>query len=195
MSVRSARCEGVVEPEAIGLRNLVCRIRERRRALVCRNDEVRIVAIVDARCTAGASGNSVYAKAIYQIRDDVTTGTTLYNAIKSTGLFPTMLMQMVSIGEESGALDDMLDKVATHFENEVDNAVDLRYFRRIFGPSGFEQFRHPRQTTGDIFGFRNFLWDFGKNVTLFHFVTEVDMDVADIAHQTRHDVSAVVTLH
>jgi type IV pilus assembly protein PilC len=83
------------------------------------------VPLVDAlNSTAGAAGNSVYAKAIRQIRDDVTTGTTLYNAIKSTGLFPTMLLQMVSIGEEAGALDDMLDKVATHYEEAVDNAVD-----------------------------------------------------------------------
>jgi len=74
--------------------------------------------------TAGASGNSVYAKAIRQIRDDVTTGTTLYSSIKATGLFPSMLLQMVSIGEESGALDEMLDKVATHYEEAVDNAVD-----------------------------------------------------------------------
>jgi type IV pilus assembly protein PilC len=74
--------------------------------------------------TAGAAGNSVYAKAIRQIRDDVTTGTTLYNAIKSTGLFPNMLLQMVSIGEEAGALDEMLDKVANHYEDAVDNSVD-----------------------------------------------------------------------
>jgi len=83
------------------------------------------VPLVDAlNSTAGASGNSVYAKAIRRIRDDVTTGSSLYNAIKSTGLFPNMLLQMVSIGEESGALDDMLDKVATHYEEAVDNAVD-----------------------------------------------------------------------
>jgi len=83
------------------------------------------VPLVDAlNSTAGAAGNSVYAKAIRRIRDDVTTGTTLYNSIKSTGLFPNMLLQMVSIGEESGALDDMLDKVATHYEAAVDNAVD-----------------------------------------------------------------------
>jgi type IV pilus assembly protein PilC len=83
------------------------------------------VPLVDAlNSTAGAAGNSVYAKAIRRIRDDVTTGTTLYNAIKSTGLFPNMLLQMVSIGEESGALDEMLDKVATHYEEAVDNAVD-----------------------------------------------------------------------
>jgi type IV pilus assembly protein PilC len=74
--------------------------------------------------TAGAAGNSVYAKAIRRIRDDVTGGSTLYSSIKTTGLFPNMLLQMVSIGEESGALDDMLDKVATHYEDAVDDAVD-----------------------------------------------------------------------
>jgi type IV pilus assembly protein PilC len=83
------------------------------------------VPLVEAlNSSAGAAGNSVYAKAIRHIRDDVTTGNTLYTAIKSTGLFPNMLLQMVSIGEESGALDDMLDKVASHYEEAVDNAVD-----------------------------------------------------------------------
>lgn len=83
------------------------------------------VPLVDAlESTAGAAGNSVYAKAIRQIKDDVTTGSTLYASTKATGLFPTMLLQMMSIGEESGALDDMLDKVATHYEEAVDNAVD-----------------------------------------------------------------------
>ena len=83
------------------------------------------VPLVDAlESTAGAAGNSVYAKAIRQIKNDVTSGTTLYSSIKATGLFPNMLLQMVSIGEESGALDDMLDKVANHYEEAVDNAVD-----------------------------------------------------------------------
>ena len=83
------------------------------------------VPLVDAlESTAGAAGNAVYAKAIRQIKNDVTTGSTLYDSIKSTGLFPTMLLQMVSIGEESGSLDEMLDKVATHYEEAVDNAVD-----------------------------------------------------------------------
>ncbi|MEP6389313.1 MAG: type II secretion system F family protein [Halioglobus sp.] len=83
------------------------------------------VPLVDAlESTAGAAGNSVYSKAILQIRDDVTTGTTLYQAVKSTGLFPNMLLQMISIGEESGALDEMLDNVANHYEEAVDNAVD-----------------------------------------------------------------------
>jgi type IV pilus assembly protein PilC len=83
------------------------------------------VPLVDAlESTAGAAGNSVYAKAIRRIKDDVTTGNTLYSSTKSTGLFPNMLLQMMSIGEESGALDEMLDKVATHYEDAVDNAVD-----------------------------------------------------------------------
>lgn len=83
------------------------------------------VPLVDAlESTAGAAGNSVYAKAILQIRDDVSTGSTLYQSVRSTGLFPNMLLQMVSIGEESGALDDMLDKVANFYEEAVDNAVD-----------------------------------------------------------------------
>ena len=59
-----------------------------------------------------------------RIRDDVATGQQLGFAMRQTGIFPSMALQMVAIGEESGALDDMLDKVATHFENEVDNAVD-----------------------------------------------------------------------
>ncbi len=83
------------------------------------------VPLVDAlNSVAGATGNVVYSDAVIQIRDDVTTGTQLNQAIRATGLFPTMLLQMVSIGEESGALDDMLDKVANHYEAEVDNAVD-----------------------------------------------------------------------
>ena len=83
------------------------------------------VPLVDAlESTAGAAGNSVYAKAIRQIKDDVTTGSTLYSSTKATGLFPNMLLQMMSIGEESGSLDEMLDKVANHYEEAVDNAVD-----------------------------------------------------------------------
>jgi len=83
------------------------------------------VPLVDAlESTAGAAGNSLYAKAIRRIKDDVTTGNTLYASTKATGLFPNMLLQMMSIGEESGSLDEMLDKVANHYEEAVDNAVD-----------------------------------------------------------------------
>lgn len=83
------------------------------------------VPLVDALdSVAGATGNIVYKDAVYKIRDDVASGTQLQFSMKSTGVFPTMAVQMVSIGEESGALDTMLDKVAAHFEEEVDNLVD-----------------------------------------------------------------------
>jgi type IV pilus assembly protein PilC len=83
------------------------------------------VPLVEAlESTAGAAGNVVYSRAILTIRDDVTTGSSLYQAIKSTGLFPNMLLQMVSIGEEAGQLDEMLDNVANHYEAAVDDAVD-----------------------------------------------------------------------
>ncbi|CAI8351742.1 MAG: Type II secretion system protein F [Halieaceae bacterium] len=73
---------------------------------------------------AGAAGNAIYAQGIRHIRDDVTSGTALAISIRTTGLFPTMLLQMTAIGEESGSLDDMLGKVADHYEAAVDNAVD-----------------------------------------------------------------------
>lgn len=83
------------------------------------------VPLVEAlESTAGAAGNSVYSAAVYQIRDDVTAGTSLYQSIRSTGLFPTMLVHMTSIGEQSGALDEMLGKVADQYETLVDDAVD-----------------------------------------------------------------------
>ena len=83
------------------------------------------VPLVDALTSvSGATGNIVYKNASLQIRDDVTSGQQLTASIKSTGLFPIMVLQMVSIGEESGALDAMLDKCATFYEAEVDNAVD-----------------------------------------------------------------------
>lgn len=83
------------------------------------------VPLVDAlEAVAGTAGNIIYADAIKRIKDDVTTGQQLYTSIRATGLFPTMLLQMVSIGEESGALDDMLEKVANHYEESVDNMVD-----------------------------------------------------------------------
>lgn len=83
------------------------------------------VPLVDALdAVSGTAGNIIYANAIKRIRDDVTTGQQLFVSIRATNLFPNMLLQMVSIGEQSGALDDMLEKVAIHYENEVDNAVD-----------------------------------------------------------------------
>lgn len=73
---------------------------------------------------AGATGNVVFKNAVMGIKEDVSSGVQLNTSMKQTGLFPAMCLQMVAIGEESGALDEMLDKVATHFEAEVDNAVD-----------------------------------------------------------------------
>lgn len=83
------------------------------------------VPLVDAlESVAEASGNVVYRDAILKIRDDVSTGTQMNASIKATGVFPNMVAQMVAIGEESGALDAMLEKVATYYEEEVDNLVD-----------------------------------------------------------------------
>jgi type IV pilus assembly protein PilC len=71
----------------------------------------------------GASGNAVFAEATEQIQKDVSTGTALTTAMQSTGIFPTMVLQMSAIGEESGALDHMLGKAAEFYEQEVDDAV------------------------------------------------------------------------
>ncbi len=83
------------------------------------------VPLVDAlNSAAGASGNAVYRDAIHKIREDVTTGMQINMAMQSTGVFPNMVNQMVAIGEESGAVDSMLSKVADIYEQEVDDAVD-----------------------------------------------------------------------
>lgn len=73
---------------------------------------------------AGASGNEIYKKAILDIRDEVSSGNQMHFAMKQTNQFPEMVVQMVSIGEESGSLDSMLAKVANIYEQEVDDAVD-----------------------------------------------------------------------
>lgn len=72
----------------------------------------------------GAAGNNVYKVATKQIQSEVSTGTSLTNAMTNVNLFPNMVTQMVAIGEESGALDSMLGKVADFFEQEVDDAVE-----------------------------------------------------------------------
>lgn len=83
------------------------------------------VPLIDAlHSVAGATGNSVYTVAVEKVRDDVSTGTQLNVALSSTGKFPALLIQMTAIGEESGALDTMLDKVASYYEEAVDNSVD-----------------------------------------------------------------------
>ncbi|NII11434.1 type II secretion system F family protein [Oleiagrimonas sp. C23AA] len=83
---------------------------------------VPLVEAMDA--VAGATGSVVYGEAIRQMRDDIAVGHQMQLAMRQTGLFPNMVVQMVSIGEESGALDNMLFKVAEFYEEEVNNAVD-----------------------------------------------------------------------
>jgi type IV pilus assembly protein PilC len=71
----------------------------------------------------GASGNMVYARATEQIQKDVSTGSALTTSMTATGVFPTMVLQMAAIGEESGSLDHMLGKAAEFYEDEVDEMV------------------------------------------------------------------------
>jgi type IV pilus assembly protein PilC len=73
---------------------------------------------------AGATGNTVYEKAVLRMRDDVSVGYQVNMAMKQVNLFPHMVVQMTAIGEEAGALDTMLFKVAEFYEEEVNNAVD-----------------------------------------------------------------------
>lgn len=73
---------------------------------------------------AGATGNKVYEESVLRMRDDVSVGYPVNMAMKQTNLFPHMVVQMTAIGEEAGALDTMLFKVAEYYEQEVNNAVD-----------------------------------------------------------------------
>jgi len=73
---------------------------------------------------AGASGNRVYYDATKKIQSEISTGTSLTVAMQNADVFPNMMLQMTAIGEESGALDSMLGKVADFFEGEVDDAVE-----------------------------------------------------------------------
>jgi type IV pilus assembly protein PilC len=83
------------------------------------------VPLVDALdSVAGATGNVVFRTAVNKVKQDVSTGMQLNFSMRSTAVFPALALQMTAIGEESGALDEMLDKVATHYETEVDNMVD-----------------------------------------------------------------------
>lgn len=82
---------------------------------------VPLVESLDA--VAGASGNAVFVTGTRKIQTEVSTGTSLTNAMHNTGIFPTMVLQMTQIGEESGSLDGMLTKVAEFYEREVDDAV------------------------------------------------------------------------
>jgi type IV pilus assembly protein PilC len=83
------------------------------------------VPLVEAlQSVSGATGNVVYQDAVMKMREEVATGQSLQLAMRQRDLFPHMVIQMTAIGEESGALDDMLGKVADFYEEQVDNAVD-----------------------------------------------------------------------
>jgi type IV pilus assembly protein PilC len=83
------------------------------------------VPLVEAlESVGGATGNVVYTEAVARMREQVATGQALQLAMRQQDLFPHMVIQMTAIGEESGALDEMLGKVADFYEEEVDNAVD-----------------------------------------------------------------------
>ena len=73
---------------------------------------------------AGAAGNRLFEEAIVAIRDDVSTGRQLHQAMDASGLFPAMMVQMVMIGEEAGAVDELLARAAGYYEEQVDNRVD-----------------------------------------------------------------------
>ncbi|RMP62476.1 hypothetical protein ALQ18_04268 [Pseudomonas marginalis pv. marginalis] len=73
---------------------------------------------------AGAVGNGLFKQAIEHMRHDVSTGMQLHHCMATSGLFPGMAIQMTAIGEESGTLDSMLEKVANHYEADVENLVD-----------------------------------------------------------------------
>lgn len=82
---------------------------------------VPLVDVLDS--TAGAAGNLIYEEATQEIRTRVIQGLSMTSGMRATELFPNMMVQMSSIGEESGSLDDMLNKAAEFYEDEVDNAV------------------------------------------------------------------------
>ncbi len=83
------------------------------------------VPLVEAlESVAGATGNIVYEIGVLQMKDEVSTGQRLQQAMENTDLFPNMVIQMIAVGEESGSLDEMSSKVADFYEEDVDNAVD-----------------------------------------------------------------------
>ena len=73
---------------------------------------------------AGATGNAVYSEAVLVMRDQIATGQQLQQAMRDAGLFPNMVVQMIAVGESTGALDAMLNKIADFYDEEVDTSVD-----------------------------------------------------------------------
>jgi hypothetical protein len=85
-----------------------------------RKEKVPLVEALES--VAGATGNIVYEVGVMAMRDEVSTGQRLQQAMENTNLFPNMVIQMIAVGEESGSLDDMSAKVADFYEEDVDNA-------------------------------------------------------------------------
>ena len=85
---------------------------------------VRYPLVEALESVAGATGNIVYENAVMKNRDEVATGQRLQRAMENTGMFPNMVVQMIAVGEDSGSLDAMSGKVASFYEEDVDNAVD-----------------------------------------------------------------------
>ncbi|MCA1324461.1 type II secretion system F family protein [Herbaspirillum sp. alder98] len=83
-----------------------------------------VVVLEALESAAGSAGNIVYAEASLAMREAIGHGTNLHTAMRNTGVFPEMAIQMVAVGEESGALDAMLSRVAELCEREVDDAVN-----------------------------------------------------------------------
>ena len=75
--------------------------------------------------TARTAGNKVVEKAIYKTRESISEGNTISDPLKKSGVFPPMVTQMIGVGEQTGALDEMLDKIANFYDDEVDTAVDM----------------------------------------------------------------------
>ena len=83
------------------------------------------VPLTDAlTAVAKSSGNIIFFNALIQIRENISAGQQMRETVQNSGLFPNMVIQMIAIGEESGTLEEMLSKIATIFEQEVDTSVD-----------------------------------------------------------------------
>ncbi|NDY42807.1 type II secretion system F family protein [Dissulfurirhabdus thermomarina] len=83
------------------------------------------VAIIEAlNVAAGTAGNRIVEEAIYQVRASISEGRTIAQPLEESGIFPSMVVSMIGVGETSGALDEMLNKIADFYDEEVDTAVD-----------------------------------------------------------------------
>lgn len=120
---RDALDRGILKAPIVG--NIVYKSSVARYARTLSTTFAAGVPLVEALdSVAGATGNVVFRNAVNKVKQDVTSGMQLNFSMRSTNVFPAMAVQMTAIGEESGALDTMLDKVASYYEAEVDNAVD-----------------------------------------------------------------------